>query len=394
MVLLAGARQTGKSTLIKALYPAGKHAREYITFDDLTVLAAATSNPAGFIAGLPEKVILDEVQRVPEIFLPLKQSVDEHRKPGRFLMTGSSHVLAIPKTADVLTGQMEVYQLWPLSQGELRGVKEDFIAWAFSAEPAGNIKPVKQEKLAQIMTVGGYPESVARENQTRRNAWSNSYLTTLLQRDVKDLSNIDGLHALPGLLTLIASRAGGLLNHSDLGRSLSLPTSTLRRYMGLLEAVFVTVSFNAWATNIGKRVIKSPKLFLNDTGLLCFLLGVDEERLLSVNGPLGSVLENFVAIELTKQLGWSAVDASLFHFRTVSGQEVDLVVERRDGSLVGIEVKASRTVSEKAFSGLKALREATGKRFKRGVVLYTGEKVVNFESDLTAVPVSALSAKM
>ena len=389
-VLLTGARQTGKSTLMQDLFEGTKGTREYITLDDLTVLAAATRSPADFVANLPKQVLLDEVQRAPGIFLPIKQNIDQDRVPGRFLMTGSAHVLAFQEIADALAGRMEIHTLWPLSQVEIRDTKANFIDWMFSDKPSSHLKPVEHKELCHLMINGGYPESLARANQKRRDEWFKGYLNTLLERDVRELSNIEGLQVMPSLLSLIAGRIGGLLNNSDLGRSLSLPTTSLRRYLALLNAAYLTVLLPAWAVNVGKRVVKSPKIFLNDTGLLCHLLGVDESRLASSEGPIGPVLENFVALELTKQLGWSRTDASLFHFRTVTGQEVDFVLEARDGSIVGLEVKAARSITEKAFSGLNALKESTKRRFRRGVVIYRGDKAVNFGNDFLAVPVSGL----
>ena len=211
-----------------------------------------------------------------------------------------------------------------------------------------------------------------------------SYITTILQRDVRDLSNIEKLAAVPRLLTLLASRICALLNCADTARALSMSQMTLRRYLALLEATFLIVLLPAWSSNLGKRLIKSPKLLLGDTGLLGHALGLDRERLNRERTLLGHVLENFVAMELTKQLGWSQSRSKLFHFRTAAGTEVDFVLENPAGQLVGIEVKSAKTIQAKDFRGLKALADLTGDRFQGGFVLNTGSTIVPFAKNLHA----------
>ncbi len=224
----------------------------------------------------------------------------------------------------------------------------------------------------------------------RRNAWVGSYVTTILQRDVRDLANIDALSSLPRLLQLIASRPMGLLNYADLARSSGMPQTTLKRYLALLEATFLVRSLPPWFANLGKRLVKAPKLLFSDTGLMSHLIGADARRLELDRDLFGDLLENFVVMELTKQTGWNRSRPALFHFRAHGGEEVDVVLEHPSGKLVGVEVKATATASAGMFKGLKAFAEATGKRFHRGVVLYTGSEVVPFGARLHALPVSAL----
>ncbi len=240
------------------------------------------------------------------------------------------------------------------------------------------------------MVQGGYPEMLGRLTAERRRAWFGSYVTTILQRDIRDMARIEGLADMPRLLSLLASRASSLLNFSDLSRSLSMPMSTLKRYMALLEATFLVQLLPAWSTNIGKRLVKAPKLLLNDTGLLLHHIGGDEDRMKA--DPLlgGHVMENFVAMELEKQRGWSSTRPGLFHFRTATGAEVDIVMENRRGELVGIEVKASASVKGADFRGLRVLADIAGERFLRGIVLYSGSEMLPFGKDMLAVPVSAL----
>jgi predicted AAA+ superfamily ATPase len=390
-VLVHGARQVGKSTLVERL-AADAHPARYLTLDDATTLAAASADPDGFVAGLGEQaVVLDEVQRVPELFRALKARIDRTRTPGRFLLTGSANVLAIPALADSLAGRMEIVTLWPLAEQELEAAEGTLIdrlfARRFEAPPRSRAPGVVDRILR-----GGYPEAVSRTSLARRRAWYGSYITTILQRDVRDLASIEGLGQLPRLLALLASRTAGLLNFSDLSRSLAIPQSTLKRYFALLEATHLVRPLPAWSTNLGLRLAKAPKLFLGDVGLAAHLVGADVRRLQD-DGPLmGALLENLVAMELTKQASWSDAAPALFHFRTATGHEVDLVLEDASGRIVGVETKASRTVSGHDFKGLRALAAAAGKRFLRGVVLAMHDEPVSFGPDLWAIPMSSLWA--
>jgi hypothetical protein len=244
--------------------------------------------------------------------------------------------------------------------------------------------------LAEHVLRGGFPEVVAVGAADRRSAWFDAYLTTILGRDVRDLANIDGLTELPRLLALVAARPMALLNYAELVRSAGLAQSTLKRYFALLEAVFLVRTLRPWYANIGKRLVKTPKVLLCDSGLAGHLMGIDGARLAQDRTLFGGLLESFVAMEIIKQIGWSAAAPALYHFRTHEGDEVDLVLERRSGALVGIEVKSAATVTGADFKGLRALAEAAGRRFHRGIVLYTGPDVVPFGPRLHALPIEAL----
>jgi predicted AAA+ superfamily ATPase len=395
VVLLGGARQTGKTTLVREP-ETGLPASHYVTLDDLAVLGAAASDPVGFLSGLSaagEPVILDEVQRAPQLFPVLKASVDRDRRPGRFLLTGSANVLLLPKLSESLAGRMEILTLWPLAQAEIEGVSRSVVDRLFVPsspllEFAGLPSASREEVVARIVR-GGYPEPMAR-SASRRPQWFESYLATILQRDVRDLANIEGLTQMPRLLAILAARTASLLNTSDISRTANLPYSTLSRYLALLETTYLVHVIPAWSGNLTTRLLKSPKVMLNDTGLAAHLLGLSEERLLQAPQQLGSLLENFVAMELLKDIGWSETRPMLYHWRTSNRAEVDLVLERRDGSLVGIEVKASSTVGSGDFKGLKTLEALTSDRFLRGIVLYTGERIVPYGEKLFAVPLTAL----
>lgn len=393
VVLINGSRQTGKSTLARQLVEEG-HAVRYLTFDDSTVLAAAEADPDGFVRSLEERVVIDEVQRVPALFRAIKAEVDKDRRPGRFLLTGSADVLLLPEISESVVGRMEVLTLWPFSQGEVEGRLEQFVDTIFAEEIPSKIAPSDSSEdllsLRQRVVRGGYPEVVARKQPERRRAWFNAYVTTILQRDVRDLANIEGLTQMPRLLALLAGRSMSLLNYSEVSRSSGLPQSTLKRYMTLLEATFLVQLLPAWHANLGKRLVKSPKVYLSDTGLASHLTGVPAAEGGVDLTPFGGPLENFVAMELRKQITWSERQPDLYHYREHAGREVDILLEDASGRLVGIEVKAGGSVSGSDFSGLRNLRQSRPELFSRGIVLYSGSDVVRFADDLHAVPIPAL----
>lgn len=389
VILLNGARQTGKSTLAKGI--AGKLGGDYVTLDDATVLSAATADPTGFLRGLGDMTVIDEVQKAPGLFPAIKQQVDTDRRPGRYLLTGSANVLLLPKISESLAGRMEIITLWPLSQGELRERTERFIDHLFAPELPRMMRATPQDHdVISLVAAGGYPEAVARTDEARRHDWFTSYLSAILHRDVRDLANIEGLTDMPRLLALLAARSSGLLNTSELSRSSTIAQTTLKRYLTLLQMTFLMEPLLAWSSNLGKRLIKAPKVHLIDTGLATHLTGHSPQRLTHDTTLLGNLLETFVVMELRKQLTWSTVRAKIFHFRTLAGKEVDVVLEDARGRLVGIEVKSAASVTKKDFSGLEILAEETGKKFVRGVVLYTGETAVAFGDKLSALPISAL----
>lgn len=390
VVLLNGPRQAGKSTLAQKI-ASHEHPARYLTLDDATTLAAARNDPQGFLAGFEGPVVIDEIQRAPELFLAIKAQVDRDRKPGRFLLTGSADVLLLPHLAESLAGRMEILTLWPFSQGEIEKNQEDFIDSVFSrTDPRKQYPRLKGSDMIQKILRGGYPEILGRQTESRQAAWFGSYITTILQRDVRDITHIEGLTALPRLLALLAARAATLVNFSEISRTSTIPQSTLKRYMTILETTFLLQTLPPWSGNLSKRLVKAPKLVIGDTGLMTYLLGLNEERLLHDPILAGHVLENFVIMELKKQLGWNRIKVQLFHFRTQTGQEVDIVLEDLSGRVIGIEVKSSASVAADDFKGLRLLQEIIGKRFIRGIVLYAGSEFIPFGPELQALPVSAL----
>lgn len=388
VVLIHGPRQCGKTTLARAV---GDHlSYAYVTFDDDVARAAAMADPVGFVADLPPRVILDEVQRVPALFSALKAAIDRKRVPGRFMLTGSTNVLLVPKLADSLAGRMQILRLYPLAQCELARRTPAFLDALFT----GRFKTRRTERLGvelcERIVAGGYPAALARPAGRRRVAWYRDYVEALVQRDVRDLARISSLDALPRLVALAAAQTARLLNVTDLASPFQLSRPTIRDYVTLLERVFVLETLSPWHSNRLSRLVKTPKLHVGDTGLACAELGVDAAALAADRPLLGQLLETWVFQELRRQGSWHADHLTFFHYRDKDGVEVDIVIERGARGLTGVEVKASSTVTAADFSGLRKLKAAVGQRFVGGVVLYDGETTAGFGDGMYAVPLRAL----
>jgi predicted AAA+ superfamily ATPase len=385
VVLLHGPRQCGKSTLARVL--GEQRGYDYITFDDDVIRAAAHSDPIGFVESLADRVILDEVQRVPHIFTSLKASVDRNRLPGRFLLTGSANVLLLPKLADSLAGRMAIQRLYPFAQCELKGDDSDFLNRLFEANfPMRKAERLKEALLARIVA-GGYPAALIRPDGRRRDNWYRDYISTIVQRDVRDISHIRSLDELPRLLRVAAARTAQLFNLTELASAFQLSRPTIGEYMTLLENIFLLEKLEPWHSNRTSRLIKTPKLHMSDTGLTCSLLGLSTDVLLKDRSQLGPLLETFVYQELKRQASWHDKNHDFFHYRDKDQVEVDIVIERGVTELVGIEIKSSATVTATDFKGLQKLQQIAGKRFVGGVVLYDGEISVGFGEKLFAVPI-------
>jgi uncharacterized protein len=388
IVLICGARQTGKSTLVQEIAN-GKEPINYITFDDLSHLQAALQAPAEYVNELPDRVILDEVQYVPEIFRSIKLSVDQNRAPGRFLLTGSANVLMLPRLSESLAGRMEILTLWPLSQQEIEGTSTDIISKLFSGKIGQNYTAPNREDINKRIIFGGFPELLTR-NESRKSDWVLSYIRSILEKDVRTFADINDLTRLPRLLSYLASQSGTLLNLSSIANAVDTPYSTLQRYMSYLQATYLTSQIPAWHSNLGLRLVKAPKLLVNDTGVITSLLGLNQEGLQKETTRYGFILETFVGMELTKLLSYSNTDAELFHYRTHDRKEIDFLLERRDGSVVAIEVKASGSIKGTEHKAMLQLKNLLGDKFTLGIVLYTGEHVLPIGEKLYAVPISFL----
>lgn len=391
VILINGARQTGKSTLCRQLVEAGSFDGQIMTMDDPTTLAAAQADPLGFLQDLSPHVIIDEVQRAPELFLSIKKLVDDNRKGRRLILTGSADVMTLPQVADSLAGRIEIHDLWPLSQAEIRGKKSNFLDTLIAADGRFQSHKNNWKDMIEAIRAGGYPEALQRETEGRKAKWFESYIDAVLQKDIKDLANIEGLTQLPNILQLIATRVGSTINLSDIARLSGVKNTTLQRYMALLEHVFLILKIPAWTPNIEGQFVKSPKIVLNDTGLLCHLRGESVDSLMGNRTTAGAFLENFIVMEIIKLLSWSDLFLKAYHFSIHRGAEVDLVLEDRKKQLYGIEIKSTASVDQNDFKGLKRLAEVAGKKFQRGIVLYGGEHMVGgFGENLQAVPLSAV----
>jgi len=391
VVLLHGSRQCGKTTLARMVGEAEGY--KYFSFDDDVTLAAAQADPVGFIGDLPEHTILDEVQRVPTLFTTIKTVVDRNRLPGRFILTGSANVLLVPKLSDSLAGRMEILRLHPLAQTELAGHASVFFEAMLTGQFKINSHERLGESLAERIAAGGYPAALARLSPRRQSAWYRGYIETMVQRDVQDLARIRSLDILPRLLMLAAGQSAHLLNVTDLAAPFQLSRQTIRDYITLLTRVFLLEELPPWHSNRLRRLVKSPKLHLCDTGLACALLGVDARGVMADRMLLGQLLESFVFQELRRMASWQEDPVSFYHFRSKDGLEVDIVIEVGGQRIAGIEVKAAATVTAADFRGLRKLKEVTGDRFTAGVLLYDGETTMPFGDKLFAVPIRSLWEK-
>jgi predicted AAA+ superfamily ATPase len=386
VVLITGPRRAGKTTLVRKMGEAG---RSYITLDDQTALEAARADPSGFIRGL-DRAIIDEIQRAPDLLLAIKKTVDEDYRPGRFLLTGSANVLTLPRVADSLAGRMETLRMLPLSHAEIRGAASTFLERLFSGTLQGDKLAIVGDELVQLALMGGFPEAIARESKRRRQDWARSYLTSVLTRDLRDIAEIEKLTELPKFVRLLAEHSGQLVNYSQLGSSINVSYKTGQRYVALLEQVFLVATLQPWYTNALKRIAKTPKLHFLDSGLLAAARGLSFERVKANREVFGALLETFVFSEVLKLMTASDLRLTPYHFRDQQMREVDIVLERDDGIIVGIEIKASATVKSSDFGGLRTLAEACKDRFAYGVVLYDSTDFVPFGDKLAAAPLSCL----
>ena len=390
IVFIKGPRQSGKTTLMNGLK--GYH---FVTLDDFRLLQAATSDTMGFIDQLPKPVIIDEVQRAPNLFLAIKHDIDQNRIAGRYILIGSADPLLMTQVADSLAGRVEILTLYPFSQGELRGIQESFLdrIWSQDSLVTLQCEPVDQLALFHSMVTGGYPavQGLSYEDQGQ---WFHDYITNILQKDIINLSSIAHIQEIPKLLSLWAFRVGSLVNISDLSRDAGMNAITLQRYLALLETLFIIISQSAWHANLGKRLIKSPKAYLVDTGLVCWLRMMTVEKLSQgVMHEKGLIVENFVVNELMKQMSWNKSFVRLHHFRSVMNHEVDIILERIDGKITAIEVKSNQHVSVQDVKGMQFLQASIPNVWHQGIVLYTGNTIVPIAPGIIALPISSLWAK-
>ena len=393
VLLLTGARQVGKSTLAQAMIGPSWNAR-YLTLDDRTVLDAALRDPDGLITGTEPPVIIDEVQKAPDLMRAIKKVVDQEHKPGQYLLTGSANIMTLSSVSESLAGRVALNTLYPFCWPEL--VEKPPPAILENLFEAAGIKQLlkglpksspdnhRGEIINRILS-GGYPTPALMDSEQAREQWFASYRQTYLERDLLQIKSIENLPDFNRLLTLAAFRTGGLLNLSDLSRESGLPFSTLRRYMNLLEVTYQIFLLRPYYENIGKRLVKTPKLFFSDTGMACYLRGAGQWSVLERQGKTGALVETWVCSELIKLIGVSNHRFQLFFWRTQAGQEVDFLVER-SGELVAIEVKWAHRIEDSDIFSLKRCAEDLGDKLRFSVLLYGGNEVISLTPKIVAIP--------
>lgn len=384
--MVNGPRQCGKTTLVREF---ASRNRTYITLDDDTVLESVRNDPSGFVRGL-DMAIVDEVQRAPELLRAIKKSVDADRRPGRFLLTGSANVLALPQVSESLAGRMEIITLFPLGRSEILGKPPTFLENALAGKIAKPIEIIIGDDLVDAVLVGGYPEMLRRKNQKRRRAWARAYVKAIVERDIRDIADLDKLAQMPRLLQVLAHYSSQLTNFSQLGGQIGLDDKTTRKYVAILEQLFLVHRVEPWFRNQLKRLVKTPKLHFIDSGLLAVTVGATEERIAKDRSILGPLLETYLFSEVMKQASWLDETCTLHYYRDKDQDEVDIVVESENGAIVGLEIKATATVNADDFRGLRKLSEASRRNFKLGLVLYDSENTIPFGDNMFAAPISCI----
>ncbi len=387
VVLLAGPRQAGKTTLVKQI--AEQQGLRYLTMDDELTLLSAREDPVGMIRSL-DRAVIDEIQRVPQLLLAIKKSVDEDRRPGRFLLTRSANLMALPSVADSLAGRMETLSLLPLSQSEIYSRSTNWIDSAFAGGILKADQPALGSDLVDRVLRGGYPEAISRATPRRRVAWARQYLEAIIQRDVRDVAGIEKLDQLPRFLRALAQMAGQMCNYTQLGGQVGLDGKTASRYVGVFEQMYLLKRIDVWARNRLNRLVKTSKLQFIDAGLLAALLDLTAEEVQQDRMRFGNVLETFVFGELLKHTTTADGDYRLMYYRDADKFEVDVVIENAAGQLVGVEVKAAATVKESDLRGLKKLAGLAGEQFRMGVLLYDGTDTMPLGDKIWAAPLSTL----
>lgn len=390
IVFVMGARQVGKSTLAQEI-AASDHPARAITLDDKTTRGAANNDPTGFVAALDGPVLIDEVQRCPDLLLAIKEAVDKDMTPGRFLLTGSANILTAPRIYEALSGRIEIITLWPLAQGEIERSRENLVDQLFTGSPPQiSGATIGRAAFIERAVRGGYPEARLR-SQRRRDRWFASYLKTLIEKDLREIADAQKIDQVPTLLRLIAAQAANLYKAENIANRMQLDTKTVQVYTRLLETVFLVRRIRAWRPNIRNREIQTPKVFITDSGLLTYLLGADEKRAAEDDQVTGKLMENFIAMEVARLVEWAETSVTQYHYRN-RDDEVDVVLESRSGEIACIECKAAATLTPSDYRPMEKLRDTRGTQFTGGIVLYTGADTTPLGDRLWAVPVSALWA--
>lgn len=395
IIYLTGPRQAGKSTLAREI--AASMGMGYYTLDDAALAASAASDPQGMLAALPKPLVLDEFQMVPNLVSAIKMISDAaDGQKGIFLLTGSSDVFRSAQVQEALPGHMARLELYPLSQAERREGNLNAVDWLLNgAFELPQLQSLDRKMLGELLLEGGYPEVITKSPRSR-SIWFSSYIEGRLLKDFETMHQVKGDYhtKLSALIRNLAGLTGNLIKYANIANDLSQDDKTVKRYMEILELMFIIRRLHPYVRNSAKRaVVGMPKLHFIDTGLACYLLGLKQADTLHLSQFFGGLVENFVYCELMKHATWSDEEVNFYHFRDTSRHELDLVIERSDGAIIGVEIKASMTIKPEDFSGLTAFAEYAGEKFHRGVLFYSGDKVLPFRINnrvFHALPIAAL----
>jgi len=393
VAVIQGARQVGKSTLTEIVSENMDSVR--ITLDSNAALTAAKENPFEFVTQHSDGLlIIDEIQKCPELLSEIKLSVDKNRRPGQFLITGSANILSLRSANESLAGRAETITLMPFSVGEITGVKEDIVSKLMHRDILSrlrNTKPLTRAGYSKLIGNGGYPDAQKRILK-RRKAYFDNYIIRVLDHDANELYGLAHIDRLKTIYSLLAGNPSQIYNRANISRLVGIPESSMNGYIRLIEDLCLLHTIPGWGKNYSHRAINRQKVILSDTGLVCSLTGMTSDFLANIenSNELGPILEAFVIAEINKQKTWSDTNYNLFHYRDRDNKEVDLVLELDGGKIIAIEIKSSSSFSKKDFAGMKLLRDMLGNRFHCGIVLYTGEEVLPFGDRLFAAPISAI----
>jgi predicted AAA+ superfamily ATPase len=394
VVILNGPRTVGKSTLLSEL--AGRLGRAVVDCDDLAARAAVRSDPARFVES-DQPVLIDEYQHVPELLDAIKAQLNRDLRPGRYILAGSTRYATLPEAAQALTGRVDIIPVLPLSQGEIGEVRETFVARLLDGtgiDMTRSQMSTPRDEYAGRATSGGMPVALRRPPGRSRSRWFSNYVNLVIDKDVLDISRVRQREMLPRLLGQLAARSGQVLNMAAISGTIGLEKSTTENYVKLLESVFLVYRLPAWGTTLGSRITRHPKVHLVDSGVMAWLLSLTPQKITQATPAAlteyGHLLETFAVGEILKQASWFDAPVTAGHFRTEAGDEVDLVLERDDGQVIAIEVKAGSRISGEDFRGLRQLKERLGPRLEEAIILYTGEHAYTHDSWITILPLDRL----
>lgn len=384
-VVLTGPRQSGKTTLLQHLF--GKRYR-YVSLEPPDVRASAERDPRTFLEMYPSPVIFDEVQYTPALLPYIKEKIDADRhRSGQFLLTGSQNLLLMEKVTESLAGRAAMLRLFPLSRREIEGRSQTPLPWE-SKRRSSKGKPFAYRELWKGFLRGGYPELAAYPRRDS-NLWHGSYIQTYLERDVRTLRQVGDLSQFQDFIRILAARSAQLLNLTDVARDLGVAVNTAKAWLSVLEATYQVIVLRPYFAYVGKRLIKTPKVYFTDVGTLCYLAGLrDPEH--AASGPMGgAIMETAVLSEIVKTLTHRGIDPQVYFWRTIAGTEVDFVVEA-GGKLVPIEVKLSATPRPAMASAIKIFQKDFGDKAMPGYVVHPGDIMLPLGSGVTALPLAEL----